>query len=339
MARFSGKQRATFYDKMSQLQRAGVPLREALSLATAGVDDPAARKGLRLSQAAIDRGATLTEALARAPAIFSPLERALCSAGEVHGRLDKSFAELAELFRLQDRTRRALVSALVYPAFLLALSLVLPNLPIAFSSGASAYGKSVLSGAAQLLVPAAVVLVGLRLLGEVAPASVDALALGLPVLGTSLRRMALARFCRALAALLSAGVEVKDALGLAVSTLSNRHLVRQAEASVRAFSPSGEGGGAGKVTLAGALLAGGAFPAEFCESVAIGERAGSLTETLDRAAEGYEDEAQARLQVLVRMLPVVIFLLIAARIASQLIDFYSGMYIDNLDRSIEQQLR
>jgi type II secretory pathway component PulF len=337
MARFSSKQRATFYDKMSQLQRAGVPLREALSLATAGVDDPAARKGLRLSQAAIDQGSTLTEALSRAPALFSPLERALCSAGEVHGRLDKSFAELADLFRLQDRTRRALLSALVYPAFLLALSLVLPNLPIAFSSGASAYGKSVLHGAAQLLVPAGLALIGLRLLGAVAPASVDALVLGLPVLGASLRRMALSRFCRALAALLGAGVEVKDALGLAVSTLSNRHLVRQAEASLRAFTSAGAG--AGKVTLAGALTEGGAFPAELCESVAIGERAGSLTETLERAAESYEDEAQARLQVLVRMLPVAIFLLIAARIASQLIDFYSGMYIDNLDRTIEQQLR
>lgn len=334
MARFGSKQRASFYEKMAQLQRAGVPLREALSLATAGIDDPAARKGLRLSQAAIDRGATLTDALSRAPEVFSPLERALCGAGEIHGRLDSSFAELGALYRLQDRARRALLSALVYPAFLLALSLVLPNLPVAFSGGVSAYGKSVLGGAAQLVVPAALVLLALRLLSAISPAALDAVVLGLPVLGDALRRMALSRFCRALAALLAAGVEVKDALGLAVSTLGNRHLLRKAEVSLRAFTSAGA-----RATLAGALIEGGAFPSDLCESVAIGERAGSLTETLERAAESYEDEAQARLRVLVRMLPVLIFLLIAARIASQLIDFYSGMYIDNLDRTIEQQLR
>lgn len=318
-----------FYEKLAQLHHAGVPLLESLPMVIGQVRDARLKQGLDHVLRAVLRGATLTQAVQRQPQIFSPLHQALIQVGESQGRLDQCLSRLAEMSHDDTTARRELQRALLYPAFLLVASALLPAAATWYTKGFLAYLREVTGSLLQVALPLLGLYALVRLWRGYAPELFDQTLLRAPLLGRMLHNQAFGRFCRSLGALLSGGVELRSGMPLALSSLGNRALMRGC-AGAQAGIERGE-------TLGQSLLTAGGFPLELVQRVAVGERAGTLDQTLQRAAQEFDDAAGRARRDLMKALPAVVFLLVAWRVASSVIGFYSG-YIDNLDR-IDRVLR
>ncbi|MCS6913373.1 MAG: type II secretion system F family protein [Myxococcales bacterium] len=312
MARWRARDKALLYETLARLQRAGVSLLESWPLAAAGVRDSRLRRVLEQVRGHIVRGTRLSEALA--DAAFTPLEVALIDIGERNGRLDRSLQELAALFEQQDRVRRRLRGRLTYPALLLLALMLLPAAPTWVTAGPMAYLREVAGAVAWSVLPPAALLAAASLVRAWRPVLLHQLLVCLPVVGRIARWHAGARFCRALSALLAAGVELREALDLARQALGNLHLYQR---SASLYGPLERG-----ATLAEALQACGALPNDLPERVAVGERTGELDRSLAQAAEWYELEAEQGERSLLDALPVLMYLLIAVRVGSVVVHFY-----------------
>src|SRR5574341_593751 len=83
---------STFYHKLGELQRTGIPMREGLILARSEMKDDGLRSAIKRAEEALDRGKSLAEGLSRSRGVFPDLDVALIRVGEAGGRLDESLA-------------------------------------------------------------------------------------------------------------------------------------------------------------------------------------------------------------------------------------------------------
>jgi general secretion pathway protein F len=129
---------------------------------------------------------------------------------------------------------------------------------------------------------------------------IDATLLRLPLVAGLVRKVASARLARTLATLLAGGVPLETALGIAIPVMGNRALaaaVTRAREAVREGQP-----------LAAALAASRTFPPLLVRLAAVGERGGSLADTLERAAIAHEGEVERALAALVALVEPALIL-------------------------------
>jgi general secretion pathway protein F len=127
----------------------------------------------------------------------------------------------------------------------------------------------------------------------------DTRILKLPLLGSLVLMIALARFSRTLSTLLGSGVPLLAALGITRNVLGNVELMRVVE-EARGSIREGE-------SIAAPLKRSGAFPPIVTQMIAIGERSGQLEQMLSHVAISYENQVDSRLATLTSLLgPVMI---------------------------------
>jgi general secretion pathway protein F len=290
--------------QLATLVAAGVPVAEALEGVAADTALPALRHALTRARTPA-RGRVAADALAIRADVFPPLERELVRAGEASGALGEVLARLARDGAATVARRARLRAALVYPAVMLTTtSLVLAFLLVWVVPQVSrlfAETGTPLPLATRVLVAVAA---GLRVtwwlwaivlaLGAVAVRrwyatqagrrALDGLALRAPIAGRLVSALATGRVARTLATVLSHGVPLAQALGLAAATAGNVRIA-DAIARVRDAVVRGE-------ALAPALRAHGIFGASLCRLVATGERTGTLGAAFGHAAEAREAQVE-----------------------------------------------
>jgi type IV pilus assembly protein PilC len=127
----------------------------------------------------------------------------------------------------------------------------------------------------------------------------DTLFLKLPILGLLVRDAILERFCRILAALVTAGVPLPEALGVATEA-TNNSVYRTGLATARQEMLRGEG-------LARPLATTGLFPAAARQMFRVGEDTGTLDDQLSAAASYFDRELDYRIKNFTSMFePMVI---------------------------------
>jgi type IV pilus assembly protein PilC len=146
----------------------------------------------------------------------------------------------------------------------------------------------------------------------------DQVKLLVPVIGPLVRKLAVSRFARTLAALYGAGVPIMTSVSIAGETCGNHVL----ESATRRSLPAIEHG----VSITQTLTASGFFQPMFLGMVSTGETSGNLDQMLDKAAAFYEEEAQHSTVQLVTILSVVLLLVAAILVAIKIISFYTGFY-------------
>jgi type IV pilus assembly protein PilC len=300
------------------LRTAGVGPAEALDLAASRTTGELART-LRAAQLAVESGVGLGEALARHPATFGALGARVLASADARGTLEPALAGLVALLersadvraRLKQHAARpllaaavalgalALLSAAVVPTVLAALvragAPAWPRMQTVCS--AMAFGTSIAAALLALAAAALAVLTWRR-----------PRALALPAgLGDAARRLALARFARALALLLAAEVPRLAALELAAWEADDRRLTVAALRARVGLSQGGDLGGA---------LAEAALPPEFAAAVRAAGRGGDLPATLRQLAELDEDEALAWLSVRSWRIAQVLYAMSAAALVA-----------------------
>ncbi len=313
-----------FNRELANLLAAGVSMSRALSILAREASQPAARKQWAAIHDDVAGGMSLTNALARWPRSFTPVQVAMVRAGETGGFLDVVLEQIAT-FRSRERDLKGRVrSAMVYPVVLAVLATAVlvflltyfiprfseifaqfgENLPaltrgvVAVSHAVTEYGL-VIAGAAAL----AVILARRALSSPSGRLAAERALLRVPVLGRVVARFALVRFCRMLGTLLGAGVPLVASLKVAREAIGNQVL---AEAVGTSTEQVQQGKPLARSLAANARL----FPASVVEMIAVAEESGRLDDELRRLAGVYEGELDRQLRMLVSLAePALLFVM------------------------------
>ena len=326
-ARLSAKELALFTRQLATLVEVA-PLEEALRTLTRQSEAESARVVIGDVHAGLLEGRRLADAMARQPASFPPLYRAMVSAGETSGSLTTILARLADLLERQAEVRGKLIAALAYPIVLAVVAIgvvaalmifVVPRvveqftdvgqqLPfltravIAISSFAANWWWLI-----ALLIAAASFGWVAAMRRPAFKARVDARLIRLPLFGRLLRDLYAARFARTLATMVSSRLPLVDGLRLTLPTIRNAALASATAAIVDQVRAGG--------SLSAALRDAGVFPPLLVYMTASGESAGRLEVMLERAADYLEREFDRFTAASMALLEPVIIVLMGSCVA------------------------
>jgi type IV pilus assembly protein PilC len=314
------KDLSLFYRQLYTLLNSGVAFYQSMDMLSQG--GQTSNVHLRRVIAALARhvldGGRLSEGMARYPWLFDRMQVRMIEAGEAGGLLVEICRRLADYLEREYETRLDIKRKTLYPKLVfLLLLLVLPiNVPLTLQGYLRDLG-SLLFSVAITLIPLWLVL---RLLftSQVGKELFDQIKLAVPVIGPLVRKMAVARFARGLAALYGAGVALPAGIAMSGEASGNYLLERASERMV----PGLERG----VSVAQVLSASRFFPPMFLGMVATGESTGNLDEMLDKAADFYEEESKHAATQLVVILGVVALIVMAILVLIKLVAFYAGLF-------------
>ena len=287
--------------QLATLLSAGIPLVDALSTLERQLAEPAIRNLLIAVRGALGEGHSLAQSLRRQGGLFNGLYCALVEAGERSGKLAPVLERLAEHLEQVQRQRHKARTAMIYPAVLMMVSLlvvvglmtfVVPKLTAQFSHGGQTLPMitRLLIGISEGLVLVGPWLLGLALLGGIGSTWLlrkphwrlrrDRDLLRVPKVGALLSVLESARLARSLAILVGSGVPLLEALQVATATVGNREI----HGALERARDQVEGG----VSLHRALSGAGHFPPLLLNMVASGEASGTLPDMLERVADNQE---------------------------------------------------
>ncbi|MCC4264503.1 type II secretion system F family protein [Oceanimonas baumannii] len=321
---------------LAALLKAGVPLERALGIMIQVRDQEDDIRLLSRIREGIQRGQALSAVLAEQNAGFSPFYLNMIRAAEISGNLEQGLADLAQYLERSRQLREKALSALIYPLILLlvsAISLliiltyVIPQfqqlfadmgqtlpLPTRIVIGTAEFIKST---GLWLLLGLLLVLIYLRrrLREPHIRLAWHRLLLRLPLAGTLIQRLEVARFTRSLGTLMQGGVPLLSALDIARQTLSNQLLMDILAEAGRELKE-------GK-RLADPLQASGRFPPLAIQMIRVGEETGQLESMLLKVADTYDREVENAIQRLLTIMEPMMILglgvLIAGIIISMLV--------------------
>jgi general secretion pathway protein F len=328
--RVARRELALFIRELASLVHAGLTVDRALQVIIDATRDAPARALAGEVQQAVRAGASLSDALEAQRPAFSRFHVSMVRAAEAGGALDQGLAHLAEHEERARALRESVVSALVYPAILVAvagaallllLAYVVPQFVPLFADAGRALPLStrVVMGAAELLreLGPAAALAGVALALAARRYRYDGLLLRLPLAGELVRRMEMARLSRSLATLLAGGVPLLAALSIARDLLANRVLSESLEVALAAL----KGGG----SLSGGLASTGLFPALGVQMIKVGEESGRLEEMLGRVADLYDGEVAAATRRLLSVLEPALIVGLGALIGAVILSVLAAI--------------
>jgi type IV pilus assembly protein PilC len=322
--------RAEVFSELTTMVKAGVTIGQ--SLTAIGEDLEHARMSAVLTEMGmqVSSGETLTDAMRRHPDLFSPVTVSMVEVGEKGGRLEHALRTAADYHEHDFELRHLLTRETAYPIVLFAIIIFI--MPIANFIKTWIAGPGLLAALIGLVlqlifiavsvgVPvAAVVLLVKRYSGsEQGALALDGAKLKIPLVGNVIRKLCLARACRALASLYSSGVLMGTSLRLAGEAAGNRAVARELTRNVAKV----EGGG----KLSEALGESPLIPRMVVRMLSTGEDTGEIDKMAHNVADHFEEEAQTAIkQMAVSITPVAV-LIAGVIVAIMAIGFYTGGYV------------
>jgi type IV pilus assembly protein PilC len=318
----SSKATAGFFASLSALLSAGMNMSEALMTLSERTRNGTLRRAAReMAEAAVD-GRPMSSVVDKYPSAFSPATIAAIEAGEESGLIDQMADRLAKYFDRVFELEQIYRWQTFYPKVLVIAAVIIPTVPVLVIKGFDPWISLVLTRGVPVLLGIAALWYGWRLLMQVSPVRhvIDRIKLLIPWFGSLSRRVATARWARALAMLSAAGVPVHRALVAAASASGNR-------AMEEALVHESAGVLRGR-TLAEVVRDSREIPAMAVDMLATAERAGSIEGALEKVAEYYESETEVGGKQTALALAVLAYLIVAAIIAFMVITFWQGYFQD-----------
>ncbi|MBV6496261.1 MAG: type II secretion system F family protein [Acidobacteria bacterium ACB1] len=337
------KELAVFTRQFSVMIDAGLPLVQCLDILAEQQQNPFFKDVLRQVRTNVEEGSTLFQALERHPKVFDSLYTHMVEAGETGGVLDLILQRLATLIEKVVKLKRSIVSASIYPAAVILVAIgaiavimvvVIPQfqqiflgllgpgealpLPTRIVMGISNFVAG-WGGLAVLAISiGAAVGIGYWYKTPNGRWQIDKFLLRLPVFGSILRKIAVARFSRILSTLLSSGVPILQSLDITAKTAGNV-IVEDAILKVRAGVERGE-------NFVDPLKATEVFPHMVGQMVGVGEQTGALDAMLGKIADFYEEEVDTAIADLLAMIEPVLIAFLGVTIGSIVISMYLPLF-------------
>lgn len=297
--------------ELSVLVSTGTRVVDALAAVERQATEERWRQVVRNVRVRVEEGATLHEALAAHSGTFDAVFRSLVAAGESSGKLDEMLARLATLTRRQMATRASVVGAMIYPALLISVAVVVLTLMMIFvlprfeglfetlgaelpsTTKALMAVSHTVKGYWWVVLPCVVMAVaGGVLYARTASGqrALDTLGVRAPQFGKIVRSLATARLARLLGMLLESKVPLLDALTLTRQSMSNSHFAELLTSAEDAVT-RGE-------SISDAFARSSLISPATCEAIRNGEQSGSLAKVLVSVAEYLDEENDATMRAL-----------------------------------------
>jgi type IV pilus assembly protein PilC len=328
-----------FNQELATLLKAGMPLVQSLDILRSRVDHPTFRPVLDEIHDGVRAGSSLSEAFGAHGDLFPPAYGASLLAGEKSGSLDAVLRRYVAYMKVIGGVKRRTLAALVYPAVLIAVALVVVAIIVLkvvpeFAAFYDSFGaelplvtrvivKSATFARSQfLLLTGAALVLGaagwswVRQAGQ--RALVDRTILRVPWAGSTIRRFATSQMARTLATLLGGGLPLVSAIEIASRSMTNRFL----SAEMRAVGQRVREGEA----FSAAVAARGQFPDVFVKMAEVGESTGALQEMMASLADFYDEEIEAELGRFVSLVEPVLLIVMGLVIASLLLALYMPLF-------------
>ena len=319
----SVEDRATMTRQLATLLKANIPLVEALAATSDQVENPTLKEAVADIKNMVNEGSSFNKGLAKYPKIFNHIYVTMCEAGEASGTLDVILLRLAEFTEAENELNAKVKSAMLYPLIMVGFVFimlavlfifVIPKMQIVFESAELKlpwYTEAVI-GMSGILVNywwlLLVGIVGFVLLfrnwknSESGSKQWDAIVLKLPVVGKLARIIAVSRFTRTLATLLTGGVPMLQAMDIVKNVVGNSVLAAALEDARNNIS-EGE-------SVAGPLKKSEQFPPIVIHMISIGEKTGELENMLTQVSDSYDFQVKTEIQGLTSLLePVMIIMM------------------------------
>jgi type IV pilus assembly protein PilC len=337
------KELSVFTRQFSVMIDAGLPLVQCLDILAQQQQNPFFRDVLNQVRQNVEEGSTLFAALEKHPKVFDNLFTSMVEAGETGGVLDLILQRLATLIEKVVKLKRSIVSASIYPAAVIVVAVaavaiimivVIPQfeqiflgllgpgealpLPTRIVMGISRFLAG--WGGLALLVGLIATAVGTNYYYKTPKGrwQIDSLLLKLPIFGSILRKIAVARFSRILSTLLSSGVPILQSLEITAKTAGNI-VVEDAILKVRAGVERGE-------SFVEPLKATDVFPHMVGQMVGVGEQTGALDAMLGKIADFYEEEVDAAIADLLALIEPALIAFLGVTIGSIVISMYLPLF-------------
>lgn len=336
--RLKSRYLADFSRNLSVMLESGIVLIQAVGILAQREKHPQLAKHYQKLNQDLVMGKPLSEALRQQNGSFPELMIGLLYAGEEGGNLKAAVQKAADYYEKEDKMRKRITGAMVYPGFLLALTIlsvivifttVLPGffqlfetmeeLPLStrilvqFSKVFTDYGALCLAIlAASLLIGAYVT--GLPVMRQIK----DRLLIKLPVIGKLLIPVYTARFARTLSALYSSGVPLVQAVITSAGAIGNAYIELQVDGVIEEVC-SGR-------TLSESLEDVKGLDEKLAACVCIGEEAGNLNLMLDMAASGLDFEAEEAARQMTSLIEPSMIVILAVMIGFIMISVMVPVY-------------
>ena len=318
---------ALFTRQLATMIGAGIPLLECLEILAEQTMDVNKGFGEGLQEVAdrVRGGTELSEAMAAYPKIFPQIYVNMVKAGEASGQLDVILNRLADFMEATESLKREIKSAMTYPVISLVLILsitgylligVVPKFQAMFNSlgGKLPFVTVVVVGISQwlqnniltvLLITAAAV-TGYVMFSrtERGKRVIDTIFLKLPVFGPLFQKVAVSRFSRTFATLLSSGVPILGALEIVASTAGNV-VIEDTLLETRETVRRGE-------SITSYLSTSWVFPPMVVKMIGIGEKSGALETLLAKIADFYDEQVHATVKALTSLIEPIMLMVMGA---------------------------
>jgi len=328
-----------FARQFATMINAGLPLIQCLDILQSQQENKTFKKLLKETKEKVEGGSTLADALGKYPGTFDNLFVNMVAAGETGGILDTILDRLSSYMEKALKLKKQVKSAMTYPIIVLIIAALVVGVILIFVI--PVFEKMFADFGGALPLPTQIVIVlsdfaksnVLYMIGalivfsfvfkrfyasEKGRALIDNLMLKLPVFGTLLRKVAVAKFTRTLGTMVSSGVPILDALNITAKTAGNK-TVETAIYSVRKAISEGQ-------TMANPLAESGVFPSMVCQMVAVGESTGALDSMLEKIADYYDDEVDSAVDNLTSMIEPFMMVFLGVTIGGLVISMYLPIF-------------
>ncbi len=348
--RFRGismRELAIFSRQFATLVSSGMPMLRSLYTLEDQTEDERLAEAITGIRQDVEAGSSLADAMERRPQVFNTLFRAMVRSGESSGRLDEALERIAFHFEKLDALRRQVRSAMMYPAFVMGIALLIMVAVVAFivpvfvgvfdEIVAENPGESAeLPFLTQITVGVSDFVTGLwfvwipgliaSIVGfvqwkktERGRRQWDRIKLRIPAhIGDVTKKIALARWSRTFSGTVSSGVPILQSIKITGQTSGNT-MIEDAMDDVYASVKSGG-------TIAHPIEKNPLFPAMVSHMVAVGEETGQLEHMMSKIADFYEAEVDTKVRALTSLLEPIMIVLVGGVVGFIVISMYLPIF-------------
>jgi type IV pilus assembly protein PilC len=330
---------AVFSRQFATMINSGLSLLRSLYILADQTENKALANIINQVRLDVEKGSSLSNALAKHPKAFNRLYISMVRAGEIGGVLDSVLLRLADTIEKQVELRRKVKSAMTYPVVVAILVLLIVTAMLLFVipmfedlyrelGGKLPAPTQILINISKLarklwflIIGGEIALVfGFRkwINSEEGRKRWDALKLRMPIFGGLVRKTALARFGRTLSALVRSGVPILESLDIVAETAGN-HVVAEAVRDTQQAVKRGE-------PLSRRLEEHAVFPPMVVQMMAVGEETGALDEMLDKIADFYDQEVEATVDALTSLIEPLLIVVMGVCVGGMVISLYMPMF-------------
>lgn len=333
------KEMAIFTRQFSTMIDAGLPLVQCLNI----LAEQSESKNLRMVTTKVARdveaGSSLADAFGKHPKTFDDLFTNMIEVGESGGILDIVLQRLSVYIEKAAALKRKVKAAMIYPLTIVSVAVIVVIFMLTFVI--PTFAKMFQNLGAELPLPTKIVLwlsefvqswilvIVAAMAGgiyalrryyatEAGKMVIDSLLLKLPIVGTLIRKVAVARFTRTLGTLIASGVPILEGLRITARTAGNK-VVEKAVLTTRAVVTAGG-------TITEPLKASTVFPPMVIQMINVGEQTGALDAMLGKIADFFDDEVDTAVGALTALLEPLMIVFLGVVIGGLVVAMYLPIF-------------